>query len=119
VEGILGVAKRDPFEELAQIGDLELPRKGRIIRVRVLPDAEHGPGVDLREFILPSYWDRVNNARARAVAKGRASKGPIHPQQYVGPMKKGWRLAPFKAEELAELLALAVVKAEALAIAQE
>jgi hypothetical protein len=29
-------------------------------------------------------------------------------------MRKGWRLASFAAEDLAELLALAVVKAEAI-----
>jgi hypothetical protein len=64
-------AASDPYKELAHIGDLQLRKVGRIVRVRLMPDLEHGPGVDVREFILPSFWDLVNNARARAATSGR------------------------------------------------
>jgi hypothetical protein len=109
-------AVTDRYEELAHVGDIQLPKTGRIVRVRVMPDPEHGPGVDTREFVLPSYWDRINDARARAALSGRALRGPTHAEQYVGPLRKGWRLGPGAAEELAELLALAVVKAESIGI---
>jgi hypothetical protein len=105
----------DPYEDLAHIGDLQLPKVGRVVRVRVMPDPEHGPGIDVREFLLPSYWDRINAARARAVASGRTLRTVGTANQYVGPLKKGWRLAPFAAEELSELLITAIVRTEALA----
>jgi hypothetical protein len=73
-------------------------------------------GVDVREFVEPAYWDRINAARARAASSGRALRGPAHQEQYVGPMRKGWRLGPSAAEDLAELLALAVVKAESITV---
>ena len=44
----------------------------------------------------------------------RVLRGPVHSEQYVGPLRRGWRLGPGAAEELAELLALAVVKADAI-----
>jgi hypothetical protein len=65
--------------------------------------------------VLSSYWDRINDARARAALSGRALRGPVHQEQYVGPMRKGWRLASFAAEELAELLARGALKAESIA----
>jgi hypothetical protein len=103
------------------IGALEHARRsaasalGRIIRVRIMPDSEHGPGVDLREWVTEERWARTRAARAKAALTGRQIKGPLRPEQYVGPLRKGWRLGPGAAEELADLLALAVVKAEAIA----
>jgi hypothetical protein len=64
---------------------MQLPKVGRIIRVRLMPDPEHGPGVDVREFLLPSYWDRINSARAWAVARGRSLRTAGTANQYVGP----------------------------------
>jgi hypothetical protein len=106
-------AASDPYEEIAHVGDLQLPKVGRIIRVRLMPDPEHGPGVDVGEFVLPSYWDRINAARARAATNGRKLRTAGTAEQYVGPMKKGWRLAPFAADELGELLVLAAREAMA------
>jgi hypothetical protein len=45
---------------------------------------------------------------------GRKIKGPMRPQQYTGPLRRGWWLQPHAADALSELLALAVVKAEAI-----
>ena len=104
----------DRYEELAFVGDIQLPKTGRIIRVRIMPDPEHGPGVDVREFVTPARWDRINAARARAASGGRVLRGPVSSEQYVGPLRRGWRLGPGAAEGLAELLALAVVKAESI-----
>ena len=104
----------DPYRELAHVGDVRLPKVGRILRVRAMPDPEHGPGIDLREWLLPSYWERIKEARARAVSGERTLLSAGTANQYVGPLKKGWRLAPFAAEELSELLVTAIVKAEAL-----
>jgi hypothetical protein len=104
----------DRYEELAFVGDIQLPRTGRIIRVRIMPDPEHGPGVDVREFVTAARWDRINAARARAASSGRVLPGPVQSEQYVGPLRRGWRLGPGAAEELAELLARAVLKAESI-----
>jgi hypothetical protein len=55
---------------------------------------------------------KLRAAQAKQAQTGREIKGPL--QTYVGPLRKGWRLSPLVAEELAELLAFAVVKAEAV-----
>ena len=103
---------RDRYEELAFVGDIQLPKTGRIIRVRIMPDPEHGPGVDVREFLTEDRWTKLRASQARAALTGRQIKGPLRP--YVGPLRKGWRLSPFVADELSELLALAVAKAKSL-----
>jgi hypothetical protein len=101
------------FDVLEEVGVVQLPRTGRIIRVRVMdsPD-ETGPVVDVREWMLDSFWDRVRAAQSRAAATGRKLKGPMPAQQYTGPLRRGWWLQPSAAEGLADLLARAVVAAE-------
>ncbi len=46
---------------------------------------------------------------------GRKIRAPTRAQQSTGPLRKGWWLQLHTADELAEPMALAVVKAEAIA----
>jgi hypothetical protein len=103
------------FDVLEDVGVVQLPRTGREIRVRIVdaPDGT-GPKIDVREFMTPAYWDRLNEARGRAALAGRKLRGPARSEQYSGPLKRGWWLEPHSADDLSELLALAVVEAEAL-----
>ena len=73
-----------------------------IIKVRVMdaPDGT-GPAIDVREFMLDEFWHRVREAQARSALMGRKIKGPMRPQQYMGPLRRGWWLQPHTAEELA------------------
>jgi hypothetical protein len=105
------------FEVLEDVGVVQLPRTGREIRVTIVdaPDGT-GPRIDVREYMTPAYWDRLNEARGRAALAGRKLRGPARSEQYSGPLKRGWWLEPHTADELAELLALAVVKAEIVGI---
>jgi hypothetical protein len=104
------------YDVLEDVGAVELQRTGRIIKVRVM-DAPGGtgPAIDVREFMLDEFWHRIREAQARAALSGGKIKGPTRAQQFTGPLRKGWWLQAHAAEELAELLALAVVKAEAIA----
>jgi hypothetical protein len=104
------------FDVLEEVGVVKLPRTGRIIKVRVMgaPDGT-GPAIDVREFMLDEFWLRIREAQARAALTGKKIKGPTRAQQLTGPLRKGWWLQPHAAEELAELLALGVVNAEAIA----
>jgi hypothetical protein len=88
---------------------VELPRTGRIIKVRVMdaPDGT-GPAIDVREFMLQEFWCRIREAQVRATLTGLKIRGPTRTQQYVGPLRRGWRLQLHAAEELAELLAVGV-----------
>jgi hypothetical protein len=108
------------FDVLEDVGVVQLLRTGREIRVRIVaaPDGT-GPRIDVREFMTDEFWHRVRDAQARAAATGRKIRGPTRPQQFTGPTRRGFWLQPFAADELGELLALAVVKAEALGIETE
>jgi len=100
------------FDVLEEVGVVQLPRIGTAIRVRVM-DTERGPAVDVREWWTDDRWTKIRDARARAAATGRRWRGPTG-ELYTGPLRRGWWLQPHTADELAELLALAVVKAEAV-----
>jgi hypothetical protein len=104
------------FDLLEEVGVVGLTRTGRIIKVRVT-DAPDGTAaaIDVREFMLEEFWHRNREAQARAALTGRKISGPTRAQQVTGPLRRGWWLQPHTAEALAELLALAVVKAEAVA----
>jgi hypothetical protein len=66
--------------------------------------------------MLDEFWHRIREAQARAALTGRKIRGPTRAHQFTGPLRKGWWLQPHAAEELAELMALAVVKAKAISI---
>jgi hypothetical protein len=103
------------FDVLEDVGAVQLPRTGREIRVRIMdaPDGT-GPRIDVREYMTPPYWDRLNDARGQAAVSGRKLRGPARSEQYTGPLKRGWWLERHTADALSELLALARVRAEAL-----
>jgi hypothetical protein len=107
------------FDVLAEVGVVQLPHTGREIRVRIVDASDGiGPRIDVREFMTPAYWDRLNEARGRAALSGRRLRGPAQSEQYTGPLKRGWWLEPHKADELGERLLLGALRVEAITAAE-
>ncbi len=52
------------FTTANEVGSVELPRTGRIIKIRVM-DAPDGTGlaIDVREFMLDEFWRRTARLR--------------------------------------------------------
>ena len=97
------------------IGDVELAKRGRILRVALVDwGNDFGIGVDVRVFVTDAAHDRRRAAQGRAALSGRRFDGS-HVGGFVGPTKQGVLLQPSDADELSELLALAVLRAEAFA----
>jgi hypothetical protein len=100
---------------LAQIGEIALPKRGRVLRVALVDwGNDFGIGVDVRVFVTDAAHERRRVAQGRAAISGRRFNGS-HRSGFVGPTKQGVLLQPGDADELSELLAEAVVKVEAQA----
>jgi hypothetical protein len=80
-------------------------------------DAPDGTGlaIDVREFMLDEFWRRIREAQARAALTGRKISGPDAGAAVHGAAAEGLVAAAARGRELAEPMALAVVKAEAIA----
>jgi hypothetical protein len=102
---------------VVEIGEIPLPSRGHILRVALVDwGNEFGIGIDVRVFVTDAAHDRRREARARAAVSGRRWKGAHHGREFfTGPTKQGVLLQPSDADQLSELLAEAVVRAEAIA----
>jgi hypothetical protein len=102
---------------VVQIGEVPLPSRGHVLHVALVDwGNDFGVGIDVRVFVTDAAHDRKREARARAAISGRRWRGAHDSREFfTGPTRRGLLLQPGAAEELAELLALAVVKAEAIA----
>ena len=118
---------RDTVEQLASvdpgltrgpspvpIGEIALAKRGRVLRAALVDwDNDFGFGIDVRILITEAAHERRRAAQARAAMRGRALKGQLT-SGYTGPTRQGVLLQPSDTDQLSELLAEAVVRAEAI-----
>jgi hypothetical protein len=97
------------------IGEVELAKRGRVLRIALVDwGNDFGIGVDVRVFVTEAAHDRRRAAQGRAALSGRRFNGS-HVGGFVGPTKQGVLVQPSDADVVSELLALAVLRAEAFA----
>jgi hypothetical protein len=96
------------------IGEVELPKRGRVLRVALVDRGnDFGIGIGVRVFVTEAAHERRRAAQSRAAINGRRFNGS-RTSGFVGPTKQGVFLQPSNADEVSELLAEAVVRAEAI-----
>jgi hypothetical protein len=99
---------------VVHIGEIALASPGHVLRVALVDwGNDFGFGIDIRVHITEAAHERRRAAQARAAMTGRALKGRLT-SGYTGPTKQGVLLQPSDADRLSELLAEAVVRAEAI-----